>query len=99
MKAFKNRLEESGCADAHHRELAEVLFHLAGLEVDVGQRIEFVDYDVDVVWADAVAETHYGFTLEGASDGMEFARRNLEGFRVEVLGHDVHAGRLPEKNP
>lgn len=25
---------------------------------------------------------------------MEFARRYLEGLRVEVLGHDVHAGRV-----
>ena len=38
---------------AHHLELAELGLYFARLEVDVGQGVEFVHHDVDVVAPDA----------------------------------------------
>lgn len=87
-------LQSARCADAHHGETAFFGPYLAGLEVDVGQGVEFVDYNVDIVGADTVAEAHYGFALVGASDGVEFAGRYFESPGVEERCHHVDARRI-----
>lgn len=46
-------LEAAARADAHHLELAELGLHFARLEVYVGQGVELVHHDVDVVASDA----------------------------------------------
>lgn len=71
---FQFGLQGARCADAHHMERAVLGAYLACGEVYVGQGVELVDHDVDVVGADAVAQTHDRLALIGASDGVEFAR-------------------------
>ncbi len=63
----------SGCsAYAYHREGAVLVLYLTCVEVDIGECIQFVDYNVDVIGADAMGQAHYGLALIGAADGVEF---------------------------
>ena len=80
---FELRLEGSGSADAYHSEGAVVGAHFACFKVDIGRGVELVDHYVDIVGAYAVAQTHYGLALVGATYGVELARRYLEGAGVE----------------
>jgi hypothetical protein len=72
--------------------------HGASGKVHVGQRVELGDYDVDVVGADAVADTHYRLPLVGAANGVELARRNLEGLGVEKRCHHVNSARIAHQD-
>ena len=65
---------------------------LASLEVDVGESVEFIDNDIDIVGAYTVAQAHDGLALIGASYGVKFARRNFERAGVEKVGNDIDAG-------
>ena len=75
-----------------------LVLHLTRGEINVGQRVKFIDYDVDIVRPDAMAETHNGFTLVSAANGVELTRRHLEVTGVEMLRHDVDAGRVAHED-
>ena len=48
-------------------------FFLASGEVDIDQRIEFGNNDVDVVATDAMRDAREAFATIGACDGVELA--------------------------
>ena len=47
-------LQSATGADTYHRQGAVLVALLTGLVVDVGKGVEFIDYDVDIIAADAV---------------------------------------------
>ena len=59
--------------------------------VDVGQRVEFVHHDVDIVAADAVALTGNALAFVCSSDGVELPALHFALYAVEVVGYGVHA--------
>lgn len=91
-------LESTGCADAHEGEHTLIVADLAGLEVYVGESVEFVDHNVDVVGSDAMAKTHDGLAFVCAAYRVEFAGRDLECTCVEKLGHHVDTARVSDED-
>ena len=71
-----------------------LVFFLSRIVIDVGECIEFVGHDVDVVAADAVALTGNALALVGAGDGMELAALYFALFSVEVGSNGIYAGRI-----
>ena len=69
-------------------------FFLASSEVDIDQRIEFGNDDVDVVATDAVRDAREAFATIGASDGVELAARDVALDCVEMRGDEVNAFRV-----
>ncbi len=65
------RLQGTAGADANEGEHTLLFANLARLEIDIGEGIEFVDNDVDVVGSDTMTETHYGLALVSAAYSME----------------------------
>ena len=69
-------------------------FFLASSEVDIDQRIEFGNDDVDVVATDAMRDAREAFTTIGASNGVELATRDVALDCVEMRGYEVNAFRV-----
>ena len=77
-----------------------LVFFLTGSIVDVGECIEFVDHDIDVVAADAVALTGDTLALVHTRDGVELTAADLALFRVEVVCNGVNTCWIAnEDNP
>ena len=87
-------LESPRCAYAHQSKRTYFVAYLACIEVDVSQGVEFVDYNVDIVRSDTVAEAHYGLAVICAAYGVEFARRYFKVLGVEEVGHHIYACRV-----
>ena len=66
-------LKGSGGADAHHSECAVMILYLAGVEVDVGERVELVDHDVDIVGPYAMTQAHDGLSFVCSAYCVELA--------------------------
>ena len=71
-----------------------LVFHLTSFEVDIGQGIEFGHHYIDIVGANAVRETHNGFTFVSATYGVKFAARYLEVLSVEIGCNHVNTARI-----
>jgi len=71
---------------------------LACLVVDVGQGVEFVDHNVDVVASDAVALAGYALAFVCAGDGVELTAAYFVLNGIEVSCNGVDAGRVAYKN-
>ena len=65
-------MKTAASADAHHRQRAMLFTFGTGAIVNVGQRVEFVGNDIDIVASDAVRLAGNAFAFVGTSDGMEF---------------------------
>jgi len=85
---------------AQTHECQPLLFALllAGGEVDVDQRVELRDRDVDVADADTRREDGHALAAVGARHGVEFAVGHLALARVEELGHHGHAARVADQD-
>ena len=70
----------------------------AGGEVDVGQGVELVHHDVDVVAADARGEGRDALALVGARDGVELAALDLTLHGVEVVGYQGDAAGVAHED-
>ena len=71
---------------------------VALLEVDVGECIQLVHHDVDVVATDARAEDCDAFALIRACDGMELATLYLAFLAVEVCGNSRYSPWVAHKD-
>ena len=91
-------LQAAAGADAYHGECAMLVFLHAGLVVDIGQRVEFVDHNVDVVAANAVTLTGDALAFIGAGDGVELATAHFVLDGVEMGGNGAHAGWVANEN-
>ena len=45
-----------------------------------------------------MTQTHYRLPFVCAADSVKFARLHLKRAAVEMLGHDIHAGRITYKD-
>ena len=91
-------LQASAGADAYHRQRAVFLFLFAGVVVNIGQCVEFVDHDVDVVAANAVRLAGDALALVHAGNGVELAARHFVLDAVEVGGNGVDTGGIADEN-
>ena len=91
-------MQAAAGADAHQFQLAQFRFYFAGVEVDVGQRVQLVHHDVDVVAPYAGAHHRDALAPAGAGDGVELAALHLVLARVEVPGHKGHAPRVAHQD-
>lgn len=85
-------LESSAGAYADEGESAVVLFYLSGGEVDVGQCVELVHDNVDVVASYACGEDCDALAVVGACDGVELAAGCVVLNGVEVGGYGGDSG-------
>ena len=85
-------LQAAAGANAYHGERAVFVTFLTCAVVDVGERIEFIGYDVDVVAADAVALAGNALAFVHTRDGMELTAADLALLRVEMGSYGVYAG-------
>ena len=66
--------------------------------VDVGQRVELVDDDVDVVASDAVTLAGDALAFVGTCNGMELAAADFVLNGVEVGSDCVNTGRVANED-
>ena len=85
-------LKTAAGADAYTCQCAVLIKFGASGIVDVGQCVELVHHDVDVVTADAVALAGDALTFVGTRDSMELTALHLALDTVEVVGDGVHTG-------
>ena len=71
---------------------------LTRLIVDVGEGIEFVDHDVDIVTADAMTLHRDALALVHTCDGVELTAADLALFRVEMGSDSVNTGRIAHED-
>ncbi len=83
-------MQTAGSAQAEQRQPFGNFAYAACGQVDVDQSVEFGQYDVDVVRADAGGEDAHPLPLVGAGDGVEFAVGDLRFAFVEVGGHALY---------
>ena len=91
-------LQATAGADAYHRQCAMLFFVLTGGIVDVGQRVELVHHDVDVVTADAVRLARDAFAFIGACDGVELAAADLVLNGVEMGSYGIYTRRVANED-
>ena len=84
------RLQTAAGANAHHGQHAGSLTRQTGGEVDVGEGVELVDDDVDVVAADAVREDGEAFAGVAAGDAVELTVADVALDVAEVLPDHSH---------
>ena len=82
-------LQAATGADADEREPPRLRLHLASSEIDVGEGVQLVEYDVDIIRADTVRQGGDALSPVGAGDGVELAVRHVAFPRVEMGGHGV----------
>ena len=85
-------------AQPHQREPLFFGLLLPRGEIDVGQRVQLRDADVDVADADAGREDRHAFSFIAARHGLELAVRNLALLRVEKSGYEGHAAGVADQD-
>ena len=91
-------LQTTAGADAHHRQRAMLVVLCASSVVDVGQRIKFVDYDVDIIAANAVRLAGDALAFIRTGDGMELATRYLTLLGVEMGCNRIDTGWIAHED-
>ena len=69
-------------------------FLLAGVIIDVGERVELVCYDIDIVATDTMALHGDALALIGACDGVELTTAHLALLGVEMGGNGIYTGGI-----
>ena len=75
-----------------------LIFLLSRLIVDIGQRVEFVHHDVDIVAAYTMTLHRDALTLVGTSDGVELTTADVALLCVEMGGHGVNTRRITNED-
>jgi len=84
-------LQGPGGAEADDIEGSEGGLDLAGIEVDIGEGIEFVDDDIDIIGADAGGEDGEAFLADEAGMGDELAVLGPDLDGIEVFADLLYA--------
>ena len=92
------RLKSATGTNAYHCQRAVLVFFLTGIIVDVGERVELVDHDIDVVTADTMTLASDALAFIHTSNGMELTAADLTLFRVEMCSNGIHTCRIAHKN-
>lgn len=92
------RLQSATGADTHYFQLPELRLLLTRLEVDVGQGIQLVDHNVDVVAPDAGREHGDAFTLVTTCNGLELTAFYFALAVLEMGGNQGHASGVAHQN-
>ena len=66
--------------------------------VDVGQRVEFVDHDVDVVTTDTVTLAGDALAFVGTRNGMELATADFVFNGVEVGSNSIYTSWVADED-
>ena len=91
-------LQTTAGADAHHCERAMLVALCASGIVDVGQCVELVCYDVDVVASYAVTLACDAFAFIGAGNGVELSTAHFALLGVEVMSYGVNSCRVAHQD-
>ena len=67
-------------------------------EIDVGQCVELIHHNVDVVASDACGEHGEALALIGSGDGVKLAIAYLTLLAIEMGGHEVYAARVAHED-
>lgn len=87
-------LQGAAGADTHDVEGAVFRLHLHCLEVDIGESIQLVHHDVNIVGAHAGGEGADAFSAQGAGVGHQFAVLPADFDGVEAAGDVLHTSRV-----
>ena len=85
-------------ADTDKGQLAVFGTHHTCGEVDIGESIQFVDYDIDIVASYAGRDAGDALALTGAGDGMELTALHLAFSSVEVGGNGLHPSGIADED-
>ena len=91
-------LQAAAGADAHKGQAAKPVAVLSRGEINVGQSVQFVDHDVDVVATDAGGERREAFPVISACDAVELTAAHLALHVVEMGCHHCHATGVADKD-
>src|ERR1700760_1778762 len=89
-------LEGSAGADTDNREWAEIFFDGAGRKIDIGEGVELVEDDVDIIGADAGGNDGDAFFADAAGVRDELAVMGAVFDGVEMAADAVYAVRIAD---
>ena len=81
------RLESAASAETYNLEPAQLRLQGAGVEVNVRQRIQLVQHNVNIVASDTGGNDRNAFAPEGAGHGAELAAADIAFTGVKMSGH------------
>ena len=84
------RLQTAAGTDTHNFQLTEGIVFFTGLEIDVGQCVEFVHYDVYVVASDTGRGYRDAFALISTGHGTKLTAFHFAFFGVEMRGYESY---------
>ena len=90
----RERLQSATCADTDDVEAAMGRAVGTCVQVDVGQCVELVHDDVDVVTSDACRHDGDAFAAACSGDGMKFPVAGLAFLRIQVRGDEIDTVRV-----
>ena len=91
-------LQTATGADANHSQRTMLRLLLTGVVVDVSQRVEFVDHDIDVVAADTMRLSGDALAFVHTGNGMELTATDFVFDAVEVGSNGVYACRVTNED-
>ena len=91
-------LQSSTGADSHEVEDAEIVLDGAGLEINVGEGVDLVEDDIDVVASDTSGNNGDALTVVPARYGVEFAALDVAFHAVEMGGHGLYSSGVSDED-
>jgi len=91
-------LQGTGGADTDDIERSEFGFDEAGIEIDIGEGVQFIDHDIDIIGADTGGEDGEAFFAHQAGMGHEFPVLSLHFNGIEVFADLFNAVGVPDGN-
>ena len=91
-------LQTATGADAHHLKLTKRRVLGASGEINIGQGIQLVDYNIYVVAPDTRREHRDALALIGACHRVKLATGHIAFHGIEMGCHHSHTSRVAHKN-
>jgi hypothetical protein len=89
-------LQGSGGAHPDDGKGRELSFDHSGAEIDIDQRVELVQDDVDIIGADAGGDDGKALAADPAGVGDEFAMMAAMFDGIEIFRYLFHTARIPD---
>ena len=110
MQSFKNTIDQHNIATVYAfgtsalrnarngQEVAQKIRSVTGIEINIGQCVDFVQCNVNVVCADACRNNRNPFSSYRAGMRDEFSMLGLDFNAVKIAAHKFYAVRIANNN-
>ena len=92
------RLQSATSTDAYEGELPQLVLLSACFEVDICQRIQLIEYDIDVITTNARAHNRDAFAVIGSCNCSELTAFHFTFYVLKVGSYECYAPRIAHEN-